>query len=300
MAPISQQSYCYQATLPDHDEDEFCHLSAPYNNNIPQVPLLHSPGSRVNMSSMGLSNAGRGAMWAHHHQEPFTDNRLVHHQLTNRMLPFAPDASVHFSAYPEGLGISDLVVPDFISSSFCSFKGEPQLAGRETPLPPPAVHHDLCDLWGDSSDSEDHRLKPLYHALCDMNQGIQANKLMPLVDDSSTKVGRYTVEERKDRILKYLKKRNQRNFNKTIKYACRKTLADRRVRVRGRFARNNDSCDEETAALKKNETTPQQQNDLLFSDEVQIKQDNDDDQWLQEAMASLMYLPYISGMGGDR
>jgi hypothetical protein len=31
------------------------------------------------------------------------------------------------------------------------------------------------------------------------------------------KVGRYTVEERKDRILRYLKKRNQRNFNKTIK-----------------------------------------------------------------------------------
>ncbi|XP_058101384.1 putative zinc finger protein CONSTANS-LIKE 11 isoform X2 [Magnolia sinica] len=55
------------------------------------------------------------------------------------------------------------------------------------------------------------------------------------------KAARYTVEERKDRILKYLKKRNQRNFNKTIKYACRKTLADRRRRVRGRFASNSEN-----------------------------------------------------------
>ena len=39
----------------------------------------------------------------------------------------------------------------------------------------------------------------------------------PAMDDSNLKVGRYSVEERKDRILRYLKKRNQRNFNKTIK-----------------------------------------------------------------------------------
>ena len=37
------------------------------------------------------------------------------------------------------------------------------------------------------------------------------------IEESNTKVGRYSVEERKDRILRYLKKRNQRNFNKTIK-----------------------------------------------------------------------------------
>lgn len=31
---------------------------------------------------------------------------------------------------------------------------------------------------------------------------------------------------------------------KYIQYACRKTLADRRVRVRGRFARNTELCQE--------------------------------------------------------
>ena len=39
---------------------------------------------------------------------------------------------------------------------------------------------------------------------------------------------------------RYRQKRHERNFSKRIKYQCRKTLADSRPRVRGRFARNND------------------------------------------------------------
>lgn len=129
-------------------------------------------------------------------------------------------------------------------------------------------------------------------------QGIQGNHI-PGIEESNTKVGRYSVEERKDRILRYLKKRNQRNFNKTIKvslplplslcfpnessspllhlfltdwlvtqYACRKTLADRRVRVRGRFARNSELCEEEMA-VKKNENT-QEEKELYYNDAVQV------------------------------
>lgn len=54
------------------------------------------------------------------------------------------------------------------------------------------------------------------------------------------RVGRYSAEERKERIERYRNKRNQRNFHKKITYACRKTLADSRPRVRGRFARNGE------------------------------------------------------------
>ncbi|CAO2166935.1 unnamed protein product [Urochloa humidicola] len=57
----------------------------------------------------------------------------------------------------------------------------------------------------------------------------------------SQKVGRYSAEERKERIERYRVKRNQRNFNKKITYACRKTLADSRPRVKGRFARNGEA-----------------------------------------------------------
>ncbi|KAH7427263.1 hypothetical protein KP509_10G036500 [Ceratopteris richardii] len=59
-----------------------------------------------------------------------------------------------------------------------------------------------------------------------------------------SKIGHYTAEERNIRLQRYRQKRNQRNFSKKIKYACRKTLADSRPRIRGRFARTlEDSGD---------------------------------------------------------
>ncbi|KAK2967905.1 hypothetical protein RJ640_010515 [Escallonia rubra] len=60
------------------------------------------------------------------------------------------------------------------------------------------------------------------------------------LEDSTFKVGKLSVEERKEKIHRYMKKRNERNFSKKIKYACRKTLADSRPRVRGRFAKNDE------------------------------------------------------------
>ncbi|KAJ0255179.1 Uncharacterized protein HA466_0099720 [Hirschfeldia incana] len=66
----------------------------------------------------------------------------------------------------------------------------------------------------------------------------RSSELSP--DEQNSKVGRYSAEERKEKISKYRAKRNQRNFSKTIKYACRKTLADSRPRIRGRFARNDE------------------------------------------------------------
>ncbi|KAG6472005.1 two-component response regulator-like APRR1 [Zingiber officinale] len=56
--------------------------------------------------------------------------------------------------------------------------------------------------------------------------------------NASHRVGRYSAEERKERVQRYRNKRNQRNFHKKITYTCRKTLADSRPRVRGRFMRN--------------------------------------------------------------
>jgi hypothetical protein len=90
------------------------------------------------------------------------------------------------------------------------------------------------------------------------------------LEDSTFKVTRLSPEERKEKIHRYIKKRNERNFSKKIKvlssisvvlflhgnltgsavltynhiqYACRKTLADSRPRVRGRFAKNDELCE---------------------------------------------------------
>ncbi|KAH7295662.1 hypothetical protein KP509_27G059800 [Ceratopteris richardii] len=54
------------------------------------------------------------------------------------------------------------------------------------------------------------------------------------------KIGHCTSEERKMKLHRYRQKRTERNFSKKIKYACRKTLADNRPRVRGRFARSDE------------------------------------------------------------
>ncbi|XP_057451504.1 zinc finger protein CONSTANS-LIKE 2-like [Lotus japonicus] len=62
-----------------------------------------------------------------------------------------------------------------------------------------------------------------------------------MIIEGMNRVCRYSPEEKKMRIERYRNKRNQRNFNKKIKYACRKTLADSRPRVRGRFARNDET-----------------------------------------------------------
>ncbi|CAI9784586.1 unnamed protein product [Fraxinus pennsylvanica] len=62
----------------------------------------------------------------------------------------------------------------------------------------------------------------------------------PLSTEANFKAGRYSAEERKERIDRYRAKRSRRNFNRTIKYVCRKTLADNRQRIRGRFARSDE------------------------------------------------------------
>ncbi|KAH6777554.1 CCT motif family protein, partial [Perilla frutescens var. hirtella] len=69
------------------------------------------------------------------------------------------------------------------------------------------------------------------------------------MEEASFKVGRYSAEERRERIDRYRAKRSRRNFNKTIKYVCRKTLADGRQRVRGRFVRNDEVGDILKASL---------------------------------------------------
>merc|ERR1711937_497897 len=58
--------------------------------------------------------------------------------------------------------------------------------------------------------------------------------------DGRARIGTLTLEERRARILRYRQKRHERNFRKRIKYNCRKTLADSRPRIRGRFARNDE------------------------------------------------------------
>ncbi|KEH35453.1 CCT motif protein [Medicago truncatula] len=48
-------------------------------------------------------------------------------------------------------------------------------------------------------------------------------------------------EERLQKLSRYRNKKTKRNFGRKIKYACRKALADSQPRVRGRFAKNEET-----------------------------------------------------------
>ncbi|XP_021677466.2 uncharacterized protein LOC110662695 isoform X3 [Hevea brasiliensis] len=50
-----------------------------------------------------------------------------------------------------------------------------------------------------------------------------------------------TTEDRREKLSRYRNKKTKRNFGRKIKYACRKALADSQPRIRGRFAKTEDS-----------------------------------------------------------
>ncbi|WVZ23204.1 hypothetical protein V8G54_001748 [Vigna mungo] len=107
-------------------------------------------------------------------------------------------------------------------------------------------------------------------------QNMKENRMSPteapLLEESNFKVGRYSAEERKERISKYRAKRTQRNFNKTIKYACRKTLADNRPRIRGRFARNDEAIDNPKASC----STRDEDDVDFWIEELRLHEEQDD------------------------
>ncbi|KAI3450483.1 hypothetical protein Pfo_007148 [Paulownia fortunei] len=87
-------------------------------------------------------------------------------------------------------------------------------------------------------------LQPLIQQGANLAQHNQLSN-SPLATESSifesmNRASPYSPEEKKERIERYRSKRNLRNFNKKIKYECRKTLADSRPRIRGRFAKNDE------------------------------------------------------------
>lgn len=53
-------------------------------------------------------------------------------------------------------------------------------------------------------------------------------------------IGVYSAEARKQRIARFLEKRNRRVWTKRVKYDVRKNFADSRIRVKGRFVKKED------------------------------------------------------------
>lgn len=58
--------------------------------------------------------------------------------------------------------------------------------------------------------------------------------------ESNRKIGKITVQERFLKIQKFKQKKQCRVWQKKISYNCRKEVADKRLRIKGRFIRKSD------------------------------------------------------------
>lgn len=78
-------------------------------------------------------------------------------------------------------------------------------------------------------------------ATADVVPGVSPESAVPEAQMASAyRIGRYTPAERKIRLERYREKRAQRNFNRRVKYDCRKMIADKRRRVQGRFIKREE------------------------------------------------------------
>ncbi|XP_022731278.1 zinc finger protein CONSTANS-LIKE 2-like [Durio zibethinus] len=138
------------------------------------------------------------------------------------------------------------------SPSFCTRTGKPSLMQRSVSshslqFQKNGLHSHFASSLNEFIDSDSGPVRRVF-STGDLDQGQQSHRRSesPLSSESNaiiegmSRACRYSPEEKKERIERYRSKRNLRNFNKKIKYACRKTLADSRPRIRGRFARNEE------------------------------------------------------------
>lgn len=64
-------------------------------------------------------------------------------------------------------------------------------------------------------------------------------KLIEPQDQKTEKIGTLTIQERLKKIDRYLEKKKKRTWVKKIHYNCRKRVADKRLRIKGRFVTSN-------------------------------------------------------------
>ncbi len=94
------------------------------------------------------------------------------------------------------------------------------------------------------------------------------------------RIGIYTPAERAAIIQKFNAKRARRVWNKKIRYNCRKNLADRRMRVKGRFVKRSV----EASSSSRTGSPPTTGSPLCTVDERDEEEEDDGHQPMDEDM----------------
>ncbi|MCE3215759.1 hypothetical protein HAX54_003385 [Datura stramonium] len=273
-----------------HDHEYYTH-SGLFSNEFINSSLINNPLPQICNSQTNFLNPTSLYDHTNNDQQLLNINSMAHDH-------YVPPSISMMPWFPERLGVSDMTVPVLLpaSSNSSDTNHHHQVyAADDNNNRCSGQHQEGCEYWDETTD---HGFESSFWSpgplATSNNWGTQRETSPKIKETPSMKIGRYSEEERKDRILRYLKKRNQRNFNKTIKYACRKTLADKRVRVRGRFAKNNEACDDEV--LMKGSVNSHGDKDVCYNNPlIQMKHGDhyNEENWLEEAITNLMYIPYI-------
>ena len=95
-------------------------------------------------------------------------------------------------------------------------------------MPMSSIHKgSYKSIMGANSYGIKSELKPDNQSLIYLNAG--------KFPTTRKKIGKLSPEERQKKIDRYREKRNLRVWGKRINYNCRKKVADKRVRIKGRF-----------------------------------------------------------------
>jgi CCT motif len=113
------------------------------------------------------------------------------------------------------------------------------------------------------------------------------NRLPPSADfplkvyNKNGRIGIYTPAERAAIIARFQSKRSRRVWNKKIRYNCRKNLADRRLRVKGRFVKRStleaQMKEEEEESTAEPATTTEKSTTVTFAPETKNPDDDNAD-----------------------
>ena len=120
----------------------------------------------------------------------------------------------------------------------------PQMALPHPPYSPsmhfrqfPNIQNDRTGMFPPDSQRLNPQSQPLMLLRNDLMRSSTNNKgsVLILISLGPAKIGRLTIEERKQKIDRYRAKRCKRVWKKKISYGCRKRVADQRIRIKGRF-----------------------------------------------------------------
>lgn len=107
------------------------------------------------------------------------------------------------------------------------------------------------------------------------------------VYNKNGRIGIYTPSERAAIISRFNSKRARRVWNKKIRYSCRKNLADRRLRIKGRFVKRENTY---TTATPSTTTTVSSAHNNNNSEEAEEEEDDEEMPDMSKATSEAAHL----------